>query len=110
VKGRAGGGEARDSEEAPNSTRVDREALVSRPRFDEEDPETVANGVGGAPEANKALLAGHYKTLKGTGTSRESSRARATATAAQGGANSKQSLEGPGENRYAPSLARVAGG
>jgi len=39
----------------------------------------VMNDEGGAPEANKALLDGHYKTLQGTGTSRESDRARATA-------------------------------
>jgi len=67
------------SEEAPNSTRVDRGTSVPRPRPDEEDPEVVSNDEGGALEANKALLAGHYKTLKGAGTSRESSRPRVTA-------------------------------
>jgi len=35
--------------------------------------------MGGAPEANRALLIGHYKTLKGMATSRESNDARATA-------------------------------
>ena len=35
--------------------------------------------MGGAPEANKALLAGHYKTLKGKTTSRELNRSRVTA-------------------------------
>jgi len=38
-------------------------------RHDEEDPVVVSNDEGGAPEANKALLDGHYKTLQGTGTS-----------------------------------------
>jgi hypothetical protein len=40
----------------------------------------VSNDEGGALEANKALLDGHYKTLQGTGTSGEPDiRARATA-------------------------------
>jgi len=58
-KGRAGGGDARNSEEAPNPKAEARGTLVLRTRPDEENPEVVMNDEGGAPEANKALLVGH---------------------------------------------------
>jgi len=74
----------------------------SATRADEENPEVVTNDVGGAPEANKALLVGHYKTLKGMGTSRESGRARATVHGL-GNRDSRMSLEGPEGNRNEPS-------
>jgi hypothetical protein len=52
--------------------------LTFRGKVQRGTPRGRSSDVGGAPEANKALLVGHYKTLKGTGTSRESNLARAT--------------------------------
>jgi len=46
----------KSSEEGPNSTRDARSTHVLRDRYDEEDPEAVPNGEGGALEASKALL------------------------------------------------------
>jgi hypothetical protein len=46
--------------------------LRSRGKVRRGIPRGRRSDVGGAPEANKALLDGHYNTLQGTGTSRES--------------------------------------
>jgi len=51
--------ERTSSEEEPNSKRGTRGALVPRDKHDEEDPEVVPNGEGGAPEANEALRVAH---------------------------------------------------
>jgi len=69
VKGRAGGGEAQGTLERTQPQEGSSRDFCFAARFDEENPEVVSNDVGGAPEAHKALLAGHYKSLQGTGTS-----------------------------------------
>ena len=67
-------GEAHKTLERTRPQEGSSRGIRSATRSDEEDPEVVTNDVGGAPEATKALLVGHYKTLKGTDTSE--SRAR----------------------------------
>jgi len=58
-KGRAGGGEARELWRGIELHEGRSRDSRSTTRFDEKNPEVVTNDVGGAPEANKALLAGH---------------------------------------------------